>query len=128
MQIKGTHYCRENKEVLKTFTGVQKEELGGILDKRRLIEINNFLQRKKKDKLRNLTIFYLAVCYGIERRQLCQLQWSQVKWEESIEAENLGAYLTSEEIYAQAKKKLDKKREIMTNWHPMEKVLEGVLL
>lgn len=104
MQIKGTHYCRENKEVLKTFTGVQKEELGDILDKRRLIEINNFLQRKKKDKLRNLTIFYLAVCYGIERRQLCQLQWSQVKWEESIEAENLGAYLTSEEIYAQAKK------------------------
>lgn len=216
------------KEVLKTFTGVQKEELGDILDKRRLIEINDFLQRKKKDKLRNLTIFYLAVCYGIERRQLCQLQWSQVKWEEeeitldnvskplprqllyllkqlqcenkqkgypdefvfyterngkvspiakdavnrlfssltqidkddpvytqyspakirrtlagillkdlpldevmyllSIEAENLGAYLTSEEIYAQAKKKLDKKREIMTNWHPMEKVLEGVLL
>ena len=46
----------------------------------------------------------------------------------SIEAENLDAYLTSEEIYAQAKKKLDKKREIMTNWHPMEKVLEGVLL
>lgn len=216
------------KEVLKTFTGVQKEELGDILDKRRLIEINDFLQRKKKDKLRNLTIFYLAVCYGIERRQLCQLQWSQVKWEKeeimldnvskplprqllyllkqlqcenkqkgypdefvfyterngkvspitkdavnrlfssltqidkddpvytqyspakirrtlagillkdlpldevmyllSIEAENLGAYLTSEEIYAQAKKKLDKKREIMTNWHPMEKVLEGVLL
>lgn len=216
------------KEVLKTFTGVQKEELGDILDKRRLIEINDFLQRKKKDKLRNLTIFYLAVCYGIERRQLCQLLWSQVKWEEeeitldnvskplprqllyllkqlqcenkqkgypdefvfyterngkvspvtkdavnrlfssltqidkddpiytqyspakirrtlagillkdlpleevmyllSIEAENLGAYLTSEEIYAQAKKKLDKKREIMTNWHPMEKVLEGVLL
>lgn len=214
------------KEVLKSFTGVQKEELGDILDKRRLKEINIFFQRKKKDQLRNLTIFYLAVCYGIERRQICQLQWSQVKWEKeeitldnvnkplpkqllyllkqlqcenkqkgypdefvfyterngkvspitkdvvnrlfssltqidkddpiytqyslakirrtlagillkdlpldevmyllSIEAENLGAYLTSEEIYVQAKIKLDEKKENMTNWHPMEKVLEGV--
>lgn len=216
------------KDVLKSFTGVQKEELGDILDKRRLKEINSFLRRKKNNQLRNLTIFYLAVCYGIERRQICQLQWSQVKWEEeeitldnvskplpkqlmyllkqlqcenkekgypdefvfyrerngkvspitkdvvnrlfssltqidkddlvytqyspakirrtlagillkdlpldevmyllSVEAENLGAYLTSEEIYAQAKIRLDEKKENMTNWHPMEKVLEGVLL
>ncbi len=78
------------KEVLKSFTEVKKEELGDILDKRRLMEINKFFLRKKNHQLRNLTIFYLSVCYGIERRQICQLRWKDISIEEEeIALENV---------------------------------------
>lgn len=78
------------KEVLKSFTEVKKEELGDILDERRLMEINKFFLRKKNHQLRNLTIFYLSVCYGIERRQICQLRWKDIRIEDGeITLENV---------------------------------------
>lgn len=69
------------KDVLKVFTGVKREELGDILDPRRLMKINEYFLSKKNHQIRNLTIFYLGICYGIERRQICQLCWKDIPFE-----------------------------------------------
>lgn len=78
------------KEVLKKFTGVKKEELGDILDPKRLMKINEYFLGKKNYQKRNLTIFYLGICFGIERRQICQLRWENVSFnDETITLEKV---------------------------------------
>ena len=63
----------------------------------------------------------LASCQGYHE------SLDEVMYLLSIEAENLVAYLTSEEIYAQEKNKLEVRKTKCDRWHPMESVLEGVL-
>ena len=227
MGVRTNGFEMSRKDVLKAFTGIRREELGDIMDKRRLQTINQFFARKQTHQLRNLTIFYLTICYGIGRRQICQLKWSDIKWSEreivldkiakpmpkqlvsllreleeehkdkgypnenvfyvkrmgecypitkdtinnlfsslmeinpedmvytqyspakirktlagillkelslqevmcllSIEAENLSRYLSTEEILADGKWRLDERKNRGNRWHPMEDVLDGVL-
>ena len=69
------------KDVLKTFAEVKKEQLGDILDIRRIARIEEFLSRKQTYRIRNMTIFYLSIYYGIERRQICQLKWCDINFD-----------------------------------------------
>lgn len=45
------------------------------------MKINKYFTAKRNNQLRNLAIFYLSIFYGIERRQICRLRWSDIHFE-----------------------------------------------
>lgn len=76
------HYiCENNKEfnksiteVINCFSDYKQKMIGNIFQEECLEQVVSYIKTQRYGK-RNLVIFYLCLCLGLERNKLCQLKW-----------------------------------------------------
>lgn len=67
-------YHKEISEVVSCFSDFKEQKIDNIFDEECLKEVVCYI-KGQKHRTRNLVIFYLSLCLGLERKWLCGLKW-----------------------------------------------------